>query len=177
MKKGLEIVFFTVTIAAIVVGSYYGARLYKQFMLLKQMCVKVRSVNIANLGLKNVLLNFKLGVKNKSTIDIQVNSINLNVSINGLPISQINQSVNQLIQPQSWNDIAFDISFNPEVVFKDLFSDNIFGVLNDYSKINIDIAGTVSANVNGVNIQDFNVSIHKTLADLLTPKTSDNDCS
>ena len=177
MKKEVQIAFFVVSMAALAVGVYYGARFYRQLLLLKQMCVKVRTVNIANIGLRNTVLNFTLGIKNKSQIDIQVQSINLQAKVNGITVSQINQSVNQSIAPQAWSDVAFDIAFNPSEVLKAVFGGNILAALSDYSKINIDIAGTISANINGVPINNFQVSINKTLADLLTPKTSDNDCS
>ena len=177
MKK---VLVWTGVLSIIAVGVFFSAKAMQQISLLKKFCIKFRSAKINTFGWNNASINLTVGFKNKSDIFITLKELNLSILVNNSEVAKVNQSVEQLVGPNSWNDVSFDVIFAPSNILSNLFNSNILNAaLFDFSKLIINAKGSVGISTQYFGISSLPIDISKPLNEILNKKTTqdDNDCT
>lgn len=158
-------------ILAIGVGVllYASFILYRQWALLKKSCVKIVDYRFQSLGLQTSRLMLTLLIKNKTNFDFLIKSEKLNVSINGIKVSEVSNKKRNEIKAGSDNTINIVIDIDTAMLIR-----NGLNILSQSpNNIQINIEGKLTVVTSGVLLNNIHINETVSLSDILKP-TSNN---
>lgn len=149
----------------------------KQAKLLADYCSDIVSERIKMLTAKRVVIELDFSIKNKSDIDVKVNSYDLIISINSKKVSRLKATVNQELKAKAKSIFTLVVDFVPKDVMKEAVSrDFLAGLLLDKSKVTVSILGYATISHKAIKIENAPINITMTLAEILAPSPSKEKC-
>ena len=130
-------------------------------------------------SVNSISIDYFIRFKNQSNIDIEVDSYNFNIDLNGIKIANVKSESKQVVKSGQFTDFRMSINASPKEIFK---SDKTKLIklgqyfLSDKSKIVFNTVGTVTAGALGVKAKDVPVSVPYTLKEMLEPSTEEMPC-
>jgi LEA14-like dessication related protein len=118
MKRSTAILLFVVGIGAIGVYYYYN----QQVAALRNLTYKLIGFSIGDLSQPIVQANLIFRIYSSSTIDAQVNGLNLDVYINGARLGNIQNTTSFIIPANGYSDVPLTVTFSPAVLASDAVS-------------------------------------------------------
>lgn len=141
--------------------------LYHQANLLMQYCFNFTGYKIVTLNRERITLEVKLEIKNNSNFEVNINSYNFQVFMNGAYVTNVSSKKVQPIAKKSFSTLTLLIDVEPKKN-KDLANwDYLSLLLLDVNNIKLKIAGTVSASALGISAENVKVNLEMKLKEML----------
>jgi len=173
--KAKGIILWTSIVALLTGASIY---LYNQINLLKDYCYKISGFKINSLNKNGININLSLLLKNQSNISVMINSLNVDLFINDMKISTINNNKTLNWNKNSVSNIDIDVNVNSSDIKKLNIINlaNVFSyyLLGEKEKIFIKIKGDIKAGIGNMPLPSIPIDINYSLAELL--KSSPSTC-
>lgn len=118
MSRGTAILLFVIGIGGIGVYYYYQ----RQVAALSNLTYKLVGFSIGDLSQPIVQANLIFRIYSSSTIDAQVNGLNLDVYINGAKLGNIQNTTSFIIPAAGYSDVPLTVTFSPAVLASDAVS-------------------------------------------------------
>lgn len=161
MKKALIIGGVVIGLGAL---AWY---IYRQANLLLNFCFNFVGYKIHTLNRDKISIELKLSIKNRSGLDVTIDSYNFDVFMNGAFVTKIRSNKNQVIAKHSFSVLSLMVDVEPKKN-KDLANwDFLSRVLFDVNNIKFKITGTVSAKALGISASNVPVDIEMKLKEML----------
>jgi hypothetical protein len=149
-------------IAVLVLGSI-AAYAVVQIHKLKDITVELASKRIISSGLNRIIAELTLLITNDSDIDINVDSYNLDLTVNGNFVSKVQQRIPQLIKKHGKSNFIVMLDFNPKTVVKQALNvDFLAALFKNKSNIVIGLKGYVTI----LGLKNIAVDISSPLSEL-----------
>jgi len=161
MKKVLIISGILVGIGAL---AWY---LKRQANLLMEYCFNMVGYNITTLTRDRITIELKLQIKNKSDLEVTVNSYDFSAYLNGAYVTKIRSNKPQKIAPKGFSVLYLLIDVEPRKN-KDLSNWAFLSqILFDVANIKVKIAGGVSVSALGISPGVIPVDVEMKLKQML----------
>lgn len=152
-------------VASVIAGVY----MYVNFEKLSSIGTKLAKVGFNKSGdTWSIILT--VNVTNGSDIDVNINSYNLNLTVDGKVVGLFSNKTSQYVAAQTISPLIVTLSFKPADVWNNI--GGIDGLLSLAAKINslvIDVKGTVSVSHSFLSFASLPIEENFTLASMLNP--------
>ena len=178
MKKTIIGISLLVGITGLIVGLYLFYK--KQMALIMGYCYKIANVNFNSIGVNNIDMDITMRFRNNSDFIIDVTGYSLDVSVNNNYVATVQSNYKQTIANKSVSNLTFNAKFNPAQFFG---SADLLGLVvsatTDQENFIIEVKGSLSAQVNFINVSNIPIDIKTSLYSILNPvsDTSDEQCT
>ena len=168
-----KIFIFGGMLLIVTIGAYAFYSVKSQLNLLKQMVVKFLGVKVLSANMDSVGLTVYLSIVNISELELEIDSISMDVSLDGIAVNKIVQNKKQLIPAQTSGKVEFDLYFKPMDLIGGVKISTILKAF-DYKNIMLRLVGTVSGAISGIPFSNQPFDISETIGDLMsnTPPTT-----
>ncbi len=171
-----KLAFFGIAAAAISGIVFYFIR---QGELVKQTCFNFKTALIAKLTLNKTVIQLVLELKNKSDIPFTVTALNLDVAINGIPVSKIYTVMARDLPAKSSKDFPIIVEFSPQDIIKKVKDQvkalanikSILAMASNPQQVVFTFKGTMSVKSSVFVFGSLPIDITSTLKELKTPST------
>lgn len=162
-----------VLIGSLLLAASYGAyMLFQQVKLLKQTCVKMVNHRLTGLFSNSAQLSITLRVVNKSDIDLLATNENFDIYINNVFVANMKQSRRTMLARNSSTDIVLNAAFDPQ----QLVQQGIAALAQNFNAVSIRIKGKLNVKTSIVSVNNINVDLQMTLAQILEPSNQSSNC-
>src|ERR1035437_4855713 len=155
-------------VALAVVGL--GAWGVYQYELALKYCYKIKSFNINDASLSNINATLSVAIRNFANIGISILSVDLDVYVNNIKLTNINSKESQKLDGNGVSIISFGIHVTPKEIAGlgiGQISTLIAALLGDKSKINVRIIGTVGVGLGVLTLKQLPLDMTMTVADMM----------
>ena len=155
------------------ITGFSAAYIIAQQALLRQLKISYNRAEIGSgITFSKMVINLFLNFTNPSLIDIDIESYNFDVLIDGKPVVKLISTEPGYVAASGTSVVKLVVNINPVQTLGNIFSSQvIMGILFDYSKVIIELKGTVTANHRGIGMKDIPVDITDNLQNLLYGST------
>lgn len=164
--SGRKVFVIGLMVVAGIVITIIALNLQKQIALIKQMGVKFGSAKQLNFSADSVVVDIMLNITNPTTIPITLQSIDADIYINNLKVTNVSQKIPQVLNANSTAPITVTVSFSPSMLNQGSTVSSILGLL-DLKNDNIALKGTLSCSVYGIPIANYPLDIEENLGSIL----------
>lgn len=156
----------------LIVTLFYGAGLLviiygvKELIILYKSAYKVVRTKINKISLTTIDIILYLQITNNSDISAQIKNEFFEVFINDKKVSEIKSADLIHINSNGNTVLPIPIKINSDQLIK-VAANNISNILNDKSKIKLEIKGYLSLQVGAIDLKNYAIDINYTLQDLI----------
>lgn len=138
-----------------------------------------KKTKVYEASVNSLEIDYFIRFKNTSNIDVEVDSYDFNIDMNGIKIANVKSNTKQIVKAGQFTDFKISIDASPKEIFKSdknklLEIGKYF--ITDKSKIVFNTVGTVTAGALGVKAKNVPVSVPYTLKEMLEPSTEEMPC-
>ena len=156
----------------LIVTLFYGAGLLviiygvKELIILYKSAYKVVRTKINKISFTTIDIILFLQITNNSDISAQIKNEFFEVFINDKKVSEIKSADLIHINSNGNTVLPIPIKINSDQLIK-VAANNISNILNDKSKIKLEIKGYLSLQVGAIDLKNYAIDINYTLQDLI----------
>lgn len=133
-----KIVLGTAIVGGVGLFGYAIYRFYqKQIKLLKDFKWKITGLNIKSFETNRVTGTIDIRFTSDSDIEIVIKNFYLDIYINGVYVGYILDNRENVIPARGYNDLSFDFSFNPQLVFSNILQIVTSGIRSSDTKMGL----------------------------------------
>lgn len=159
--------FITVAVlGAVGWGLWKGFKYFSsQADLLMDYCYNYVKAEVFSMNKEKVSMRLTFEIKNKSNIDVTIDSYDFDIRFNGLLVSKATANTAQELVHGGLSQFYVDVDFSPKKVFKGVANIEFLASLSfDLKKIMIGTSGTVAVSHKGIKLAkglpiDFTMSV------------------
>ncbi len=171
-----KLAFLAIAVSAVSGIAFYFIR---QGELVKQTCFNFKTALVAKLTLQKTIVQLVLELKNKSDIPFTVTALNLDVAINGIPVSKIYTVMARDIPAKSAKDFPVIVEFSPQDLVKKVKDQvkavanlkSILAMASNPQQVVFTFKGTMSVKSSVFVFGSLSIDITETLKELKAPST------
>ena len=148
--------------------SYY---LYKQFKKLTDFCYKFTNFRFLKFTYKEAIIELSMLLETKSDIKVELKNYSFDILINGVKVANVNNNINNIIQPKGISKIYINVLFAPKKVF-DLKTISTLIATNKDNGV-LRVKGTIKAKVAGIiGTGNYPIDVQMTFKEMAQPDDS-----
>ena len=168
----MKYIWWIVGITGAATLAVVGVKLYKQFSLLADTCVKFTGYKLVSLTRDKVQFTLNFALKNLSDIALTVNGYSFDVFINNIEVSTVSSANVVQLPANGEATLSATIAFNPSNLNSTLFS----SILLNFNQSVIRLKGTVAVKAVGISANKLPVDMSSKFTEMLPGAPSASKC-
>lgn len=149
-----------------------GGLLYYEYKRLLNYCISFNRIKVNSVNMNKFDFDLFMNFKNQSALKIDITSTAANIYLNNNFVTSIQNSVPQIIQPESTSVLGFNCVLIPDKVLK-ILGNNSSDLLLHREKVNIKVDAKIKIKFYFINITVPYV-YETNLKDMMTSTPSDS---